>query len=335
MSVAEAAPDYEIGTDGGPRIPRPSQGPWLSRLHRGVRALLLLFHADAARALHGQLPADARPDGTCDRPRLAAGARLSRNFRPAARLGDFRNLHRARLRTPIVGGIIADKWLGRDTTLIIGGVLMAIGHFLMAIQSAFVFALLALVLGVGAFKGNIATPGRSALRPERSAPRNGVPDLLHLHQRQRDRRAADLRHAGPEGGLALRLRLRRRGDGDRAHHLSVGPTIPARASELAGPSEDPALREPLSAIGLAMRALPRDPHPGPGHLAAHQPGDLQRLSHLGRSAFQPDAVRLRSSRAAGSITIDAAVSFAMLVAVAAFWKWWGTQADASRTRSAR
>jgi len=59
--------------------------------------------------------------------------------------------------TPILGGIIADKWLGRDTTLIVGGILMAIGHFLMAIQSAFVFALLALVLGVGAFKGNIAT----------------------------------------------------------------------------------------------------------------------------------------------------------------------------------
>src|ERR1044071_5836805 len=59
--------------------------------------------------------------------------------------------------TPILGGIIADKWLGRNKTLILGGVLMAIGHFLMAIESAFVFALIALVLGVGAFKGNIAT----------------------------------------------------------------------------------------------------------------------------------------------------------------------------------
>src|SRR3954469_7122465 len=37
--------------------------------------------------------------------------------------------------TPIFGGIIADRWLGRNTTLIIGGVLMAIGHFLMAIES--------------------------------------------------------------------------------------------------------------------------------------------------------------------------------------------------------
>ena len=59
--------------------------------------------------------------------------------------------------TPILGGMIADRWLGRDLTLIIGGVLMAIGHFLMAIEPAFILALFALVLGVGAFKGNIAT----------------------------------------------------------------------------------------------------------------------------------------------------------------------------------
>src|SRR5690348_3363539 len=59
--------------------------------------------------------------------------------------------------TPILGGIIADKWLGRDLTLIIGGVLMAIGHFLMAIEPAFLLALFALLLGVGGFKGNIAT----------------------------------------------------------------------------------------------------------------------------------------------------------------------------------
>ena len=59
--------------------------------------------------------------------------------------------------TPIFGGIIADRWLGRTTMMIIGGVLMSIGHFLMAVESAFVLALLALLLGVGAFKGNIAS----------------------------------------------------------------------------------------------------------------------------------------------------------------------------------
>jgi POT family proton-dependent oligopeptide transporter len=59
--------------------------------------------------------------------------------------------------TPIFGGIIADRWLGRNRTLIVGGVLMAIGHFLMAVQPAFLLALLCLLLGVGAFKGNIAS----------------------------------------------------------------------------------------------------------------------------------------------------------------------------------
>src|SRR4051812_24077773 len=68
--------------------------------------------------------------------------------------------------TPIIGGIIADKWLGRNRTLILGGVLMAIGHFLMAVQPAFVLALLALVLGVGAFKGNIASQVGALYGPE-------------------------------------------------------------------------------------------------------------------------------------------------------------------------
>src|SRR3954469_10327715 len=68
--------------------------------------------------------------------------------------------------TPIFGGMIADRWLGRTNMLIIGGVLMAIGHFLMAIEPAFVFALLALLLGVGAFKGNIASQVGALYGPE-------------------------------------------------------------------------------------------------------------------------------------------------------------------------
>ncbi|PQM27542.1 MFS transporter [Sphingopyxis lindanitolerans] len=59
--------------------------------------------------------------------------------------------------TPILGGLIADRWLGRRTTLILGGLVMAVGHFLMAFEGAFLFALLALIVGVGLFKGNIAS----------------------------------------------------------------------------------------------------------------------------------------------------------------------------------
>jgi proton-dependent oligopeptide transporter, POT family len=59
--------------------------------------------------------------------------------------------------TPIAGGLIADRWLGRRATLILGAVVMAIGHFLMAFEGAFLFALISLIVGVGLFKGNIAS----------------------------------------------------------------------------------------------------------------------------------------------------------------------------------
>jgi len=58
---------------------------------------------------------------------------------------------------PILGGVIADKLTGRRIALIAGGLVMALGHFLMAFEGAFLFALLALIVGVGLFKGNIAT----------------------------------------------------------------------------------------------------------------------------------------------------------------------------------
>jgi POT family proton-dependent oligopeptide transporter len=59
--------------------------------------------------------------------------------------------------TPILGGIIADKWLGRRGALVLGGLVMSLGHFLMAIQPAFLLALICLIVGVGLFKGNIAS----------------------------------------------------------------------------------------------------------------------------------------------------------------------------------
>ncbi|MBV8036596.1 peptide MFS transporter [Roseateles sp.] len=58
--------------------------------------------------------------------------------------------------TPIFGGLIADRWLGRTKTVVIGALLMATGHFLMAFETALLPALGCLLLGVGAFKGNIA-----------------------------------------------------------------------------------------------------------------------------------------------------------------------------------
>ena len=59
--------------------------------------------------------------------------------------------------TPIAGGLLADRVLGRTRTITIGALLMAAGHFLMAFDFSFLVALLFLLLGVGCFKGNIAT----------------------------------------------------------------------------------------------------------------------------------------------------------------------------------
>ena len=59
--------------------------------------------------------------------------------------------------TPIFGGLLADRVLGQRRTVVIGAVLMAIGHFMMASEQLFLFALLALILGSGCFKPNIST----------------------------------------------------------------------------------------------------------------------------------------------------------------------------------
>src|SRR5690348_5486384 len=58
--------------------------------------------------------------------------------------------------TPIFGGLLADRLLGHRRTVVIGASLMAIGHFMMAFEPLFLFALLFLILGNGAFKPNMS-----------------------------------------------------------------------------------------------------------------------------------------------------------------------------------
>ncbi len=53
--------------------------------------------------------------------------------------------------TPIVGGVIADRLLGRRRAVLIGGSIMALGHFMMASESLFYVALATIALGNGLF----------------------------------------------------------------------------------------------------------------------------------------------------------------------------------------
>ncbi len=59
--------------------------------------------------------------------------------------------------TPFFGGLLADRILGQRRTVVVGGTLMAIGHFLMASERLFFPALICLIFGNGCFKPNIST----------------------------------------------------------------------------------------------------------------------------------------------------------------------------------
>lgn len=58
--------------------------------------------------------------------------------------------------TPIIGGAIADRWVGKTRAVVAGAVMMTIGHILMAFDRTFLLALLFLLLGLGAFRSNHA-----------------------------------------------------------------------------------------------------------------------------------------------------------------------------------
>ena len=59
----------------------------------------------------------------------------------------------------VIGGQISDKILGMRSSIFLGGILMAIGHFVLAIENdlAFFLALALIVVGNGFFKPNIST----------------------------------------------------------------------------------------------------------------------------------------------------------------------------------
>jgi POT family proton-dependent oligopeptide transporter len=57
--------------------------------------------------------------------------------------------------TPLLGGALADRWLGRTPTVILGAVLMTLGHFLMTFYATFLPALAAILIGIGCFNANL------------------------------------------------------------------------------------------------------------------------------------------------------------------------------------
>ncbi|MET4685276.1 peptide MFS transporter [Brevundimonas faecalis] len=73
--------------------------------------------------------------------------------------------------TPIAGGVLADRWLGRRRSVVYGAAIMILGHFMMASESLFYPALAVIAIGNGLFLPNL--PGQVAGLYKPDDPRRG------------------------------------------------------------------------------------------------------------------------------------------------------------------
>src|SRR5690349_6312098 len=157
MTVADATPDYEIGShDDRAFLGHPKGLGFLGFTeacerfsYYSMQTLLVLYMVN-------YLLVPERMQKVVGLSWLSSWhyAGLAGQPLSSAIFGDYTSLVYL---MPILGGIIADKLTGRKVAMIAGGLIMALGHFLMAFEGAFLFALLSLIVGVGLFKGNIAT----------------------------------------------------------------------------------------------------------------------------------------------------------------------------------
>jgi POT family proton-dependent oligopeptide transporter len=323
MTVAEATPDYEVGThDDRAFLGHPKGLGYLGFTeacerfsYYSMQTLLVLYMVN-------YLLVPGRMDNVVGLRWVQAHLYHGIDGQPLASaiFGTYASLVYG---TPILGGIIADKWLGRDRTLILGGVLMAIGHFLMAIQSAFIFALVALVLGVGAFKGNIATQVGALYGPN-DLRRAMAFQIFYIFINVSVIIAPLI-----SGTLGQKVGWHY-GFGCAGVVMVIGLIIYLwgrrylAPEELTAAAEEPVAREPLSRddwlcvlylvilIPVIAVALLTNQEIFNAYLTW---GDQHFNLKLFGFAFPSSWL----------ITIDSAVSFTMLVAVAAFWKWYGTK----------
>jgi POT family proton-dependent oligopeptide transporter len=222
--------------------------------------------------------------------------------------------------TPIIGGIIADRLTGRRIAMIAGGLVMALGHFLMAFEGAFLFALVSLIIGVGLFKGNIAT------------------QVGELYDEK------DLRRAMAFQIFYIFINV----------SVIIAPLVSGTLGQKVGWHYGFGCAGVVMVLGLAIYLwgqpwLPADRRPARTDSRPREKlsrGDWACVTYLlilipvmaialltNQEIFnaylvwgdQQFDLTLLNNTSSWLITLDAALSFSMLVAVAAFWKWYGTK----------
>ena len=81
--------------------------------------------------------------------------------------------------TPIAGGVISDRWLGRHRAIVIGSLVMAAGHFMMASEALFFPAMVVIAVGNGLFLPNLPSQV-SALYAENDPRRASAYNLYYM-----------------------------------------------------------------------------------------------------------------------------------------------------------
>jgi POT family proton-dependent oligopeptide transporter len=320
MTVADATPDYEVGTNDDRAFLGHPKGLGFLGFTEGcerfsyysMQTLLVLYMVN-------YLLTPGRMDHVVGLRWMQAHVYHGISGQPLASaiFGTYTALVYL---TPIFGGIIADKWLGRDRTLIVGGVLMAIGHFLMAIQPAFLLALLALLLGVGAFKGNIATQVGALYGPNDLRRAMAfqifyifinvsviVAPLISGTLGQKVGWHYGFGCAGVVMVLGLIIYLYGR-------RYLAREEVTRRKEE--APPREPMTRGDWMCLLYLIILIPV--------LAVSLLTNQQIFNAYLTWGDKQFDLTLLNNTSSWLITVDAAVSFTMLVAVAAFWKWWGT-----------
>jgi len=117
-----------------------------------VEQLLLPGHVEHVAGFHGFRAAIEAVTG-----RLSTQALASQIFGVYAALVYL---------TPVFGGFLGDRFLGRIRAISLGALLMTAGHFCMAFDRSFLLALLLLISGAGLFRGNLAPQIGEMYAPE-------------------------------------------------------------------------------------------------------------------------------------------------------------------------
>ena len=225
--------------------------------------------------------------------------------------------------TPIFGGLLADRLLGRTRTVVIGALLMALGHFLMAFEAALLPALGCLLLGVGCFKGNIAAQVGDLYAPEDKRRASAFQIFMLAVQ------IAVIAAPIVCGTLGERVGWHW-GFGAAGVGMLIGLCIYLAGRRFLPPetrrtvSAEPVERPPIGRRGVMQAAL----------LVAILP--LLMLSVVGNQQFY-NAYPLWSQQHMDMVvggfqvpvtwlqSVDATVSFLTMLGSIAFWRWWASR----------